>query len=386
MQLILIPLLAVQLGASPLEVGLVTSLLLLPTLFIAALGGVLADRVDRGRVLMATQVGTALLSVALWAMLASDSVTLPLVALSAVSFGVLTAFELPVRQAYLTELVPQRDVTSAVSLHATAWNTTRFIGPVIAGSLVVAVGMDNTFLVTAAIAIGVALSFPLMERYRERGRQRSGPSAGVLSDLREGGAYAWSEVRIRWPLVLVAAVGILGVQAFQTLAPLFGTVELGLDPGAYGLYIGVWGAGAVLAAFFVTAFVSGDRRPWLIGATIVMSALLGVIALNDIVAVAFVLAFGLGFCQILLIQNALISVQEVVPDPLRGRVMGIYTMVFMGSSPIGALLAGWLAELTSVRAAMLLGAAGLAMVGATAAVALRRVSNRGSATATADRA
>jgi MFS family permease len=193
-------------------------------------------------------------------------------------------------------------------------------------------------------------------------------------------------VRIRWPLVLVAAVGILGVQAFQTLAPLFGTVELGLDPGAYGLYIGVWGAGAVLAAFFVTAFVSGDRRPWLIGATIVMSALLGVIALNDIVAVAFVLAFGLGFCQILLIQNALISVQEVVPDPLRGRVMGIYTMVFMGSSPIGALLAGWLAELTSVRAAMLLGAAGLAMVGATAAVALRRVSNRGSATATADRA
>lgn len=386
MQLILIPLLAVQLGASPLEVGVVTSLLLLPTLFISALGGVLADRMDRGRVLISTQIGTALLSVALWAMLVSDAVTLPLVALSAVSFGVLTAFELPVRQAYLTELVPHHDVTSAVSLHATAWNTTRFIGPVVAGSLVVAVGMDNTFLVAATIAVGVSLSFPLMERYRERGRQRSGPSGGVLSDLREGAAYAVGEPRIRWPLVLVAAAGVFGVQAFQTLAPLFGTVELGLDPGAYGLYIGVWGAGAVVAAFFVTGVVRGDRRPWLIGATIAMSGLLALIAMIDLVAAAFVLAFGLGFSQIVLIQNALISVQEVVPDALRGRVMGIYTMVFMGSSPIGALLAGWLAEMTSVRGAMLLGAAGLAIVGATAAMALRRVNRRATATASADRA
>ena len=381
MQLILIPLLAVQLGASPFEVGLVTSLLLLPTLFIAALGGVLADRVDRGRVLMATQIGTAVLSVALWAILASGSVTLLLVALSAVTFGVLTAFELPVRQAYLTELVPVEDVTSAVSLHATAWNTTRFIGPVVAGTLVVVLGMGSTFLVAALIAVGVALSFPWMNRYRDRARQRAASSSGVLADLREGAAYAIGEPLVRWPLLLVAASGILGVQAFQTLAPLFGTIELGLDPGAYGLYIGVWGGGAVLAAFFVTAFVRGDRRPWLIGATIAMSVLLASIALVAVVPIAFGLAFGLGFAQIVLIQNALISVQSVVPDVLRGRVMGIYTMVFMGSSPIGALLAGWLAELSSVRGAMLLGALGLAVVGGTAAVALRRMSGRAAAAA-----
>lgn len=376
MQLILIPLLAVQLGASPFEVGLVTSLLLLPALFISALGGVLADRVDRGRVLMATQVGTALLSVALWAMLATESVTLPLIALSAVSFGVLTAFELPVRQAYLTELVPRDDVTSAVSVHATAWNTTRFIGPVLAGTLVVALGMDLTFLVAATIAVGVTLTFPWMDRYRDRARQAERSSSGVLAELREGAAFAIGEPRVRWPLLLVAAAGILGVQAFQTLAPLFGTIELGLDPGAYGLYIGVWGLGAVLAAFFVTAFVRGDRRRWLIGATIAMSGLLATIALVDLVLVAFGLAFALGFAQIVLVQNALISVQAAVPDVLRGRVMGIYTMVFMGSSPIGALLAGWLAELTSVRGAMLLGALGLALVGLTAAVALRRVTGR----------
>jgi MFS family permease len=379
MQLILIPLLAVQLGASPFEVGLVTSFLLLPTLFFAALGGVVADRVDRGRVLMGTQVGTAALSAAVWAMLTSGSASIPFVALAAISFGVLTAFELPVRQAYLTELVPAGDVTSAVSLHATTWNTTRFVGPVVAGALVVSVGMDITFLVVAVLAIGVALTFPWMERYRDRSRQRSGRSSGILADLREGAAYALGEPRVRWAMLLVAGSGVLGVQAFQTLAPLFGTAELGLDPGAYGLYIGVWGGGAVLAAFFVTAFVSGDRRPWLVGATIVMAALLGTIALVDLVPVAFVLAFALGFAQVVLIQNALITVQEAVPDVLRGRAMGIYTMVFMGSSPIGALLAGWLAEVTSVRGAMLLGAVGLGALGLTAAVALRRVSGRASA-------
>jgi MFS family permease len=373
MQMILIPLLAVRLGASPLELGLVTSLLLLPTLFIAALGGVLADRVDRGRVLIATQLGTALLSVAIFGLIVSDALSLAALAGCAVVFGVLTAVELPVRQAYLTELVPKADVTSAVSLHATAWNTTRFLGPVVAGALVASLGMADSFLVGAVSAVVVALLFVWMERYREQGRQRETTEAGVLADLREGAAYAIGEPQVRWALVLVAATGILGVQAFQTLAPLYGTQELALDEGWYGLYIGVWGAGAVSAAFFVTAFAHGDRRPWLIGGTLAMAVLLAAIALVGSVPIAFVLAFMLGFSQIVILQNAIVSVQSTVPDELRGRVMGIYTTVFMGSSPIGALLAGWLAELTSVRAAMLTGALGLAAVGLAATLALRRV-------------
>jgi MFS family permease len=374
MQLILIPLLAVQLGASPVELGIITALLFLPTLFIAALGGVLADRVDRARVLIGTQIGTAVLSLVLAALIATDSATLVLLALSAVSFGVLTALELPVRQAYLTELVPKSDVTSAVSLHATAWNTTRFAGPVLAGLLVATMGMAVSFLAGAIIALAVTLTFIWMERYRQPGRQRESVSSSILSDLKEGAAFAIGEPSVRWPLLLVAAAGILGIQAFQTLAPLYGTQELGLDAGAYGLYIGMWGAGAVIAAFTVTAFAHGDRRPWLVGGTLSMALFLALIAMVGVVALAFVLAFALGFSQIVLIQNALISVQAAVPDDLRGRVMGIYTTVFMGSSPIGALLAGWLAEQAGVRGAMFMGAVGLAVVGGMAAVALRRVS------------
>lgn len=384
MQLVMIPLLAVRLGATPVELGLVTALLFLPTLFIGALGGVLADRVDRGRVLVLTQMGSATLSTALAVLLLTETAALPWVAVAAMAFGILTAVELPVRQAYLTELVPVEDVTSAVSLHATAWNTTRFIGPVVAGLAIAALGMAVSFLIAAVIAVFVSASVGWMERYRRGGRQRDGSTASVLADLREGAVFVIREPRIRWPMLLVAAAGVLGIQAFQTLAPLYGTRELGLDAGAYGLYIGLWGAGAVVAAFVVTAFSGGDRRPWLIGGTLSMAVLLGLIASVGLVALAFALAFALGFAQILLIQNALITVQGAAPDALRGRVMGIWVTVFQGSSPFGALLAGALASLVGVRGAMLAGSAALVVVGIVAWVALVRVGSLAPRTAPAE--
>lgn len=375
-QLVSIPLLAVELGATPIELGLVTALLFLPMLSIGALGGVLADRVDRGRALLVTQMGSGLLSVALWALLVSDIVSLAWLAVMALVFGVLTAVELPLRQSYLTELVPHRDVTSAVSLHATAWNTTRFVGPVVAGVLIVSIGMAATFMVAAVLAFGVTASIPWMNRFRDADR-RPGPRSGsVLADLREGAAFAFREVTIRWSLVLVAAAGVLGIQAFQTMAPLYGAVELGLDAGAYGLFLGLWGAGAVVSAVVVTAVARGDRRPWLVAGTLSMAAALGVIALVDIALLAYALAFALGFAQIALIQNAMISVQSVTPDALRGRVMGIWVTVFQGSAPFGAILAGVLAELTGIRGAMFIGATALGVVGIVAAVALPRVAWR----------
>jgi MFS family permease len=376
-QLVSIPLLAVALGATPIELGIITALLFLPMLFIGALGGVLADRVDRGRVLFVTQLGSAALSLALWALLVSESASLAWVAVMALLFGVLTAIELPLRQAYLTELVPHADVTSAVSLHATGWNTTRFVGPMVAGILIATVGMAATFMVAAVLALVVAVSVLWADRYRRAGRRGTAEHGSVLGDLREGAAFAVSEVTVRWSLVLVAAVGVLGIQAFQTLAPLYGAGELGLDPGAYGAFLGLWGAGAVTAAIFVTAVARGDRRKWLISGTLSMAVVLAAIALVQTVVLAYALAFALGFAQIALIQNAMISVQSVTPDGLRGRIMGIWTTVFQGSAPFGAILAGILAELTGVRGAMFIGAVLLGLVGVAALYALPRVAWKG---------
>lgn len=384
MQLVSVPWFALQLGASPAQLGLVVGLQFLPSLFISPIGGVVADRLDRARVLLATQTGAFLNAGALFFLAATGQGSLVLVALLALIFGVLTAIELPARQAYLTELVPKADVTSAVSLHATAWNTTRFIGPGLAGLCIATVGVAGGFAASSLMAVVVAGSVLFLERYRHATTARTGPASGILESLLEGARFAFAEPRIRWPLIYLAAAGALGIQAFQTLSPLYVSGSLGLGGGAYGAFMALWGAGAVVAAFLVTFLADGDRRPWLIGGGAGLAGLLGVLAAVGSPAVAFVVVIALGFAQIALAQNALVSVQHATPDAMRGRVMGLYTTIFQGLSPLGAFFAGWLAEHVGVRPAMATSAALLGIVVLAGAIAISRTRSPWDETAVAD--
>jgi MFS family permease len=372
-QLLSIPWFALELGAGPAELGIVTALLFAPTLVVSPLGGVLADRVDRGRVLLATQAGSLVLSVTLAAIAASGLGSLTVVALCALAFGILTAVELPVRQAYVTELVPREDLTSAVSLHATAWNTTRFVGPALAGLLIAAVGVTASFLLAAVAVLVVTVSIVVLERYRRPDRAAPASTSGVLRSLREGIAYALADRRIRWCLAYVTAVGVLGIQTFQTLAPLYVTDVLGLGGGGYGAFIAMWGGGAVVAAYVITAVARGDRRRWLAAGSLVLAGALVALAATAAVPVAFAIAAILGFAQISVVQNAMITIQVAAPDAMRGRVMGLYTMIFSGLSPLGAVLAGIVAEAVGVELTFVLAGVGLAVVGAVGAVGLRHV-------------
>ena len=170
----------------------------------------------------------------------------------------------------------------------------------------------------------------------------------------------------------MTAGGILGIQTFQTLAPLYATEWLGLSGGGYGALIAVWGLGAVIAAYVIAWYGRGDRRPWLIAGGLGMALMLAILSVVQVVPLAFAVAAGLGVAQIALVQNALISVQQAAPDAMRGRVMGLYTTVFQGFSPFGALLAGVLAAILGVNGAMLLASALLALIMVLGAVALRR--------------
>jgi len=367
-----LPWYALQLGAGPVELGVVTALQSLPTLFVAPFGGVVADRLHRPRVLVACQLLSAVVAGALCLATVAGLVTIPLLMLAALSLGVITALELPVRQAYLTELVPAELATNAVALHSTAWNTARFIGPGLAGVLIATVGIAATFAFAALVAVIVAWTILVIEQRPWHRRERAPITTRVLESLREGAAHAARDPLIRWSLVFVTAGGILGIQTFQTLAPLYATEELGLGAGGYGALISVWGLGAVMAAYAMAWFAQGDRRPWLIAGGLGMAVALGALALVDLVPVAFALALALGVCQIALVQNAMISVQQAAPDAMRGRVMGLYTTVFQGFSPFGAILAGVTASLLGVPGAMLLAAIALACVMGAGALGLRR--------------
>jgi MFS family permease len=373
MPLVAIPWLAVELGATPAEVGVVSAFFFLPTLVVGPMGGVLADRVERRRVLIITQLLASFFAGGLAVAIIAGMQTMPMLAAFSFAFGMLIAIEVPVRQAYMTELVPRRDIPSAASLHATAWNTSRLFGPVFAGVMIAAIGSAAPFVFGAIVSLLVAASILWMDRYREPGRQRTDTSQSILADLREGAAFAWSEPIVRWSLILIWAVAMFGIATFITLAPIYAPQELGVGAGGYGAFLGASGAGALTAALLVTAFARGDRRPWLIAGVFAMSALIAGLSLVTAVPAAFVIAFLLGASQITLAQNALVSVQSATPDRLRGRVMGIWVMTFQGSSLFGAIAAGWLAEVLGVRGAMFIGAMALAVVGVVAVFALRRV-------------
>jgi len=376
MPLVAIPWLAVELGATAAQIGLITGAFYLPTLFVGPLGGVMADRVDRRNVLVGAQLFAAVLAGLVATLVILDLQTLPIVGAASFGLGLVIALEVPVRQAYMTELVPVADISSAASLHATAWNTTRFVGPVVAGVMIAAIGPASPFVFAGLASLVVSLSFLWMDRYREQGRQRVDRSHSILADLRAGTTFALGEPVVRWCLLLILAGGVFATATFSTLAPIYARDELGVGAEGYGAFLGAAGAGALTAALLVTTFAHGDRRPWLIVGVLGMAGLVGGIALASSVGVVFALAFLLGAAQITLAQNALVSVHSATPDLLRGRVMGLWVTIFQGSGLLGSLLSGWLADVLGVRPAMLVGALALAAIGLVALVAIRRVTWR----------
>jgi predicted MFS family arabinose efflux permease len=305
-------------------------------------------------VLVGAQLFASALSAVVCLLVVTGAQSLPVLMLASFGFGLLIAFEVPVRQAFMTEMVPREDISSAASLHATAWNTTRLLGPVVAGAMIAAFGSWSPFAFSAVASLLVAASFLWMDRYRAPGRQRADRSHSVLSDLRGGLTFVAHSPVVRLSLVSIWAAAMFGMATFSTLAPIYATEELGLGADGYGAFLGASGAGALTAALLVTALAHGDRRPWMIAGMISMAALVA----------------GIGL--VVLAQNALVSVHSATPDDLRGRVMGIWVMTFQGSSLFGSFLSGWLADLLGVRTAMLAGALALALIGVGATVAIRR--------------
>jgi MFS family permease len=372
MPLVAIPWLAVELGATPAQIGIITGFFFLPTLFVGPMGGVLADRVDRRNVLIAAQLFASLLSGVIFVLVVTGSQTLPMLALASFGFGLLIAIEVPVRQAFMTEMVPKPDISSAASLHATAWNTTRLLGPVVAGIMIATLGSWAPFMFTMLASLLVSASFVWMDRYRDKSRQRADRSHSIMADLRGGVSFVWHDPVVRLCLLLIWAVAMFGIATFMTLAPLFAQDELGLGAEGYGAFLGASGAGALTAALLVTAFAHGDRRRWLMVGVMATAASLAGMAMAESTYVVYGFSFLLGASQITLAQNALVSVHAATPDRLRGRVMGIWVMAFQASSLFGAILSGWLANSFGIRSAMLLGALALALVGLVALGALRR--------------
>jgi MFS family permease len=338
-------------GRAGIYLGLVTALQFLPMLLFGSWGGLIADRLDKRRLLYVTQSAAGILALALGLLTAVGAVRLWQVFALASLLGFVNVVDNPSRQTFVVELVGRDDLPNAVSLNAVVMNSARVIGPAIGGALIALVGLSVCFEVNAASYVAVIIGLSLMRRSELR---PTVPVARGKGQLREGLRYVWRTPGLRQPLVLVAVVGTLAYNV-QVVLALFARFTFHGGAGVYSALTALMGGGAVLGGLII----AGRNRPNIhrltaIGAT--FGVLILAVALSPDLATALVLIFPMGALSIAFIATANATLQLRAEPSMRGRVMALYAIAFLGTTPIGSPLVGWISQQWSPRVALGVGA------------------------------
>ena len=343
--------LVLQLTNSAFKVGLVSTLGSLPILAFTLYGGVLADRVNKHRGIILFQSLMMCEALTLGILTATGRVTVAWVMALAVFLGTLSAFEVPFRQSFVIEMVGREDLLNAIALNSSVFNLSRIIGPVIAATLIAAVGLAACFFANAASFLAVIIAF-LSMRGVVRGEGRKVEGQGTFQ---EGVRYAMGEKVPRSLLFLTATFSVFGF-SFLPMLPVYAKNVLGVGATGYGGLMSAVGLGASVGALAMAALGSRAKGSTLIrfGGLMFSTALALVALVSQYWIAAFLL--GLAGCSMILnnvMTNSLLQTQA--PDALRGRVMGFYSLMVLGMAPFGSLQAGWISEHLGVRTSLALG-------------------------------
>jgi MFS family permease len=358
-----------RLTGSAFYLGLVAFAAQLPAAVIAPFAGVLADRWDRLRIVTWTQVLGMLQATALAALVLADWVQVwHIVALAALQ-GVVMGLDIPARQALFVDLVEgdREDLASAIALNSSLFNAARLLGPSLAGFLIATVGEGPVFAINAVSYIGVlgALLAMRLNRFPAAPGDRS-----VLEWLREGFTYAAGFRPARSLLLVLAAVSLVGMP-YVVLLPVFAETILGGGPRTLGLLMSAAGLGALSGALWLAARPSiRGLSQVIVGAGVLFGAALTVFALSPTLLLSLPLLVAVGAGMMVLAAAINTVLQTLVPPGLRGRIMSLYTVAFMGMGTVGSLLGGWLATVIGAPATVALG--GLASLAAIAWFARER--------------
>jgi MFS family permease len=346
--------LVLQLTNSAFKVGLVSTLGSLPILAFTLYGGVLADRVNKHRGIILFQSLMMCEALTLGVLTATGRVTVAWVMALAVFLGTLSAFEVPFRQSFVIEMVGREDLLNAIALNSSVFNLSRIIGPVIAATLIAAVGLAACFFANAASFLAVIIAFLSMRGVISGGSQRQIDDQG---SFREGVRYAMGEPVPRALLLLTATFSVFGF-SFLAMLPVYARNVLGVGATGYGGLMSAVGIGASVGALAMAALGHRARGSSLIRVGgLLFSTALALVALVSQYWIAALL-LGLAGCSMILnnvMTNSLL--QTRAPDALRGRVMGFYSLMVLGMAPFGSLQAGWISEHLGVRTSLALGGA-----------------------------
>lgn len=366
--------LVLNLTGSGLDLGVTVALQFLPMLLFGMWGGVIADRFDKRRVLIAAQAAAGILALVLWALVTADVVQLWMVEVLAFLLGLVQAVDMPTRQSFVTEMVGPDELPNAVGLNSAMFNAGRLIGPALAGVVISTAGVGLAFLINAGSYVPVMFALAAMrpaELHRDDGPDGFGTARGP-GQIRDGLRYVWSHRQLRSTLLLVAVVGLFGLN-FQVVLPLLARYTFDGGPRLYGALAGAMALGSLLGAL-VAAGRAQPSRSLLVGSGASFGALVMASAAAPTPVTAGALLLAAGVAVMLFLATANVTLQLNSAPAMRGRVMALYGLVFLGSTPLGGPLLGWMSGTWGARSGLVAGGAAslVASLGAAAVPAVRR--------------
>ncbi|MGZ8566879.1 MAG: MFS transporter [Actinomycetota bacterium] len=332
--------LVLKLTGSGTALGLSAALSFGPVLLFGAFGGVLADRFDKRRILMWTQAAYATVALTMSVLVFTDVVELWMVFVLAFTAGIVTSIDMPSRQSFYVEMVGEEVLTNAVSLNSAAFTGSRVVGPALAGILIATVGMAACFLIDGISYVAVLAALVAMRPGELHPQARSTRERGHLV---AGLKYAWRTDNLRRPLILMAVIFTVTFQ-WQVIVPLLAERAFGAGPREFGFLSAAAGIGSFAAAMIMANRNLRPRMRNLAILAVGMGLTMFVTAVTPSLGLAIVSMIPVGFVAMAFIITGNTMLQVNSRPEARGRVMALYGMVFLGSTPIGAPLAGFLGE------------------------------------------
>lgn len=319
----------------------------IPALLLTPIAGVYADRISRRKLLISTQSLSMVIALGMSVLIYTDVIEVWHILLAAVLNGMTLAFDTPFRHAFLVELVTEKkDLPNAIALNSTLFNTARFIGPPIGGLLIALGGEGLCFLVNGLsflAVIGTLLALNVLPL------QAVITGKSIFGDLLSGLNYSWKNLHIRYLLIMVIVTSFIGLP-YQVFMPVFAREVLGGDAQTLGFLTGAIGAGALTGAFYLASLNSLRSIPRIVFIAAIMFAVgLSTFSLSGQLWLSLLILVVAGFGMVVEFAASNTLLQTLVDDKMRGRVVALYSMSFMGITPLGSLALGSVAETAGVQ-------------------------------------
>ena len=348
-----------RLTGSSLLLGTVAFAGQIPVFLLAPLGGMAADRLNRRSIVVATQTASMILAGILAALTISGRVKVWEVVLLAALMGVVNAFDIPARQAFLVEMVGREDLMNAIALNSSMFNGARVIGPAIAGILVASIGEGWCFFANSVSYIAVIAGLLMMKVHRRQPEAM----ASALEHIAEGFRFVRQTKPIFALLLLLGLVSLVAMP-YSVLMPVFAAGILHGNARTLGVLMGATGVGALTGALILASRTGlKGLSKWVAFSCTGFGAALILFSFSHWYLVSVALLVPVGLCMMLQMASSNTLIQAMVPDRLRGRTMAVYSMMFMGMAPLGSLLAGALGSRIGAQWTVALGGIGAVIGG-----------------------